>query len=73
MLKTTNFNRLFKGQIIASDLRKIDYHISKYINDSQKISDFVEFQITSKVKKKLYKDYVQNYSESAMLRDYSNF
>lgn len=73
MLETTNFNRLFKGQIIASDLRKIDYYISKYTNDSQKISDFVEFQITSKVKKKLYKDYVQNCSESAMLRDYLNF
>ena len=73
MLETTNFNRLFKGQIIATDLRKIDYYISKYTNDSQKISDFVEFQITSKVKKKLYKDYVQNCSESAMLRDYSNF
>lgn len=73
MLKTTNFNRLFKGQIIAPSLREIDYRISKYINDSQKISDFVEFQITSKVKKKLYKDYVQNCSESAMLRDYSNF
>lgn len=73
MLKTTNFNRLFKGQIIAADLRKIDYYISKYTNDSQKISEFVEFQITSKVKKKLYKDYVQTCSDSAMLRDFLNF
>lgn len=73
MLQTTNFNRLFKDKIIASDLREIDQYISKYTNDSQKILDFVEFQITSKVKKKLYTDYVQNCSESAMLRDYSNF
>lgn len=73
MLQTTNFNRLFKGHIIASNLREIDQYISNYTNDPQKISDFVEFQITSKVKKKLYKDYVQNCSESVMLRDYSNF
>lgn len=73
MLTTTNFNRLFKEKIIASDLRQIDQFLSECTNDSEEISKFFKFQIISKVKKKLYKDYVQNCFGSDMLQDYLNF
>lgn len=74
MLITTNFNRLFKEQIIAPNLRTIDQIISKGPYDSQRLLDFVEFQLISKVKKKLYKDYVINYfTETTLIQDYSNF